>query len=92
MSLLPSADFYVIEKSSISTQNTALFPVMAHMRTVEAMLFALLEPRNTPPESNIPPRLISRTTFTLKGTRILYKRTISMFVVFLWLLKKCCSQ
>lgn len=98
MSLLPSADFYVIEKSSISTQNTALFPIMAHMRTVEAMLFALLEPRNTPPESNIPPRwggkrdLISGTTFTLKGTRILYKRTISIFVVFLWLLKKCCSQ
>lgn len=37
-------------------QNTALFPVMAHMRAVEAMLFALLEPRNTPTESNIPPR------------------------------------
>uniref|UniRef100_A0A3Q3WGK6 Transcription elongation factor, mitochondrial n=1 Tax=Mola mola TaxID=94237 RepID=A0A3Q3WGK6_MOLML len=41
VSLLPSADFYILEKSSISVQNTALFPVMAHMRTVEAMLFAL---------------------------------------------------
>lgn len=59
VSLLPSADFYIIEKSSISAQNTALFPVMAHMRTVEAMLFALLEPRNCPPESNIPPRVLN---------------------------------
>lgn len=59
VSLLPSADFYIIEKSSISVQNTALFPVMAHMRTVEAMLFALLEPRNSPPESNIPPRVLN---------------------------------
>ncbi|TKS67994.1 Transcription elongation factor, mitochondrial [Collichthys lucidus] len=57
--LLPSADFYIIEKSSISVQNTALFPVMAHMRTVEAMLFALLEPRNSSPESNIPPRVLN---------------------------------
>lgn len=56
MALLPPADFYIIEKSSISVQNTALFPIMAHMRTVEALLFALLEPRNVPPESNIPPR------------------------------------
>lgn len=56
VSLLPSTDFYVIEKPSISVQNTALFPVMAHMRTVEAMLFALLEPRNTPNDSNIPPK------------------------------------
>lgn len=56
MALLPPADFYIIEKSSISVQNTALFPVMVHMRTVEAMLFALLEPRNLPIESNIPPR------------------------------------
>ncbi|XP_015258034.1 PREDICTED: transcription elongation factor, mitochondrial [Cyprinodon variegatus] len=56
VSALPSADFYLIEKPSISVQNTALFPVMAHMRTVEAMLFALLEPRVSPPEPNIPPR------------------------------------
>ncbi|KAK2816881.1 hypothetical protein Q5P01_025072 [Channa striata] len=56
---LPSADFYIIEKSSISLQNTALFPVMAHMRTVEAMLFALLEPKFTSQEFNIPPRVLN---------------------------------
>ncbi|XP_020502052.1 transcription elongation factor, mitochondrial [Labrus bergylta] len=59
VTLLPSADFYIIEKSSISVQNTTLFPIMAHMRAVEAMLFALLEPRNTPPDSNIPPRVLN---------------------------------
>ncbi|KAM9363507.1 transcription elongation factor, mitochondrial [Symphorus nematophorus] len=59
VALLPSADFYIIEKSSVSVQNTALFPVMAHMRTVEAMLFALLEPRNSTPEANIPPRVLN---------------------------------
>lgn len=57
--VLPSADFYIIEKSSLSVQNTALFPVMAHMRVVEAMLFALLEPRNSAPESNVPPRVLN---------------------------------
>ncbi|XP_072319657.1 transcription elongation factor, mitochondrial [Eucyclogobius newberryi] len=57
--LLPDADFYIIEKSSISVQNTSLFPVMAHMRTVEAMLFALLEPRVPQPEPNIPPRVLN---------------------------------
>ncbi|XP_029949021.1 transcription elongation factor, mitochondrial [Salarias fasciatus] len=59
VALLPSADFYIIEKSSISVQNTSLFPIMAHMRSVEAMLFALLEPRNSPPESNIPPKVLN---------------------------------
>lgn len=59
VALLPSADFYIIEKSSISVQNTALFPIMAHMRAVEAMLFALLEPKNSPAESNIPPRVLN---------------------------------
>ncbi|XP_061882939.1 transcription elongation factor, mitochondrial-like [Entelurus aequoreus] len=59
VSLLPSADFYIIEKPSISVQNTALFPVMAHLRTVEAMLFALLEPRNVPSDCNIPPRVLN---------------------------------
>ncbi|XP_040891122.1 transcription elongation factor, mitochondrial [Toxotes jaculatrix] len=59
VSLLPSADFYIIEKSSISVQNTALFPIMAHMRAVEAMLFAMLEPRNSAPESNLPPRVLN---------------------------------
>lgn len=72
MSLLPSADFYVIEKSPVTVQNTALFSIMAHMRTVEALLFALLEPRNTPPESNVPPRY-DRGTFTVNGSRMLCK-------------------
>ncbi|KAG7281663.1 hypothetical protein CRUP_019175 [Coryphaenoides rupestris] len=56
---LPSADFYLVEKSSISLQNTTLFPVMAHMRTVEAMLFALLEPRVYQTDSNTPPRVLN---------------------------------
>lgn len=55
---LPEADFYIIEKS-ISVQNTTLFPIMAHMRAVEAMLFALLEPRIPQPESNVPPRVLN---------------------------------
>ncbi|XP_062243171.1 transcription elongation factor, mitochondrial [Platichthys flesus] len=59
VSLLPSADFYIIEKSSISVQNTALFPIMAHMRTVEAILFALLEPKHSEPEANLPPRVLN---------------------------------
>lgn len=45
VSLMPDADFYIIEKPGISLQNTSLFPVMAHLRTVEAMLFALLMQR-----------------------------------------------
>lgn len=56
---LPEGDFYIIEKSSISVQNTALFPIMAHMRAVEAMLFAMLEPRIPQPEPNIPPRVLN---------------------------------
>ncbi|XP_022049523.1 transcription elongation factor, mitochondrial [Acanthochromis polyacanthus] len=59
VALLPSADFYIIEKSPISVQNTTLFPVMAHMRTVEAMLFALLEPKISPEDSNLPPRVLN---------------------------------
>ncbi|TNN70985.1 Transcription elongation factor, mitochondrial [Liparis tanakae] len=42
VALLPSADFYIIEKSSISVQNTALFPIMAHMRTVEAIVLNMM--------------------------------------------------
>ncbi|OCT63195.1 hypothetical protein XELAEV_18044293mg [Xenopus laevis] len=42
VSKLPVADFYVLEKPGISLQNTSLFPVMLHMRTVEAMLYAML--------------------------------------------------
>ncbi|XP_046714920.1 transcription elongation factor, mitochondrial [Silurus meridionalis] len=45
VSNLPAADFYVVEKPSVSVQNTALFPVVVHLRTVEAMLFALLNSR-----------------------------------------------
>ncbi|KAK0140160.1 Transcription elongation factor, mitochondrial [Merluccius polli] len=56
VSQLPSADFYLVEKPSISLQNTTLFPIMAHMRSVEAMLFALLEPSVYQTDSNTPPR------------------------------------
>ncbi|XP_029017819.1 transcription elongation factor, mitochondrial [Betta splendens] len=58
VSVLPSADFYIVEKSSISIQNTSLFHIMAHMRAVEAMLFALLEPKISP-DLNIPPRVLN---------------------------------
>ncbi|XP_012674007.1 transcription elongation factor, mitochondrial [Clupea harengus] len=46
VSLIPAADFFIVEKPGISAQNTSLFPVMAHLRTVEAMLFALLAQRH----------------------------------------------
>ncbi|XP_070965903.1 transcription elongation factor, mitochondrial isoform X1 [Oncorhynchus clarkii lewisi] len=59
VSHLPTADFFVVEKTSISLQNTALYPVMAHMRTVEAMLFALLEPRYTQPDNTAPPKVLN---------------------------------
>ncbi|XP_024003623.1 transcription elongation factor, mitochondrial isoform X1 [Salvelinus sp. IW2-2015] len=59
VSNLPKADFFVVEKPSISLQNTALYPVMAHMRTVEAMLFALLEPRYTQPDITAPPKVLN---------------------------------
>ncbi|KAM9792703.1 transcription elongation factor, mitochondrial [Neosynchiropus ocellatus] len=59
VSLLPPADFYIIEKSAISSQNTSLFPILAHLRAVEAILFALLETKVSPPESNIPPRVLN---------------------------------
>ncbi|XP_034059433.1 transcription elongation factor, mitochondrial [Gymnodraco acuticeps] len=59
LKILPSANFYIIEKCSISVQNTALFPIMTHMRTVEAMLFSLLEPRNLAQDSNIPPKALN---------------------------------
>ncbi|KAI7807311.1 transcription elongation factor, mitochondrial isoform X1 [Triplophysa rosa] len=51
ISKFPAADFFVVEKPSISPQNTSLFPVMAHLRTVEAMLFALLTPVREPGRS-----------------------------------------
>lgn len=40
---MPEADFYVLEKSGLSAQNSNLFPVTLHLRTVEAMLYALLQ-------------------------------------------------
>ncbi|XP_030064259.1 transcription elongation factor, mitochondrial isoform X2 [Microcaecilia unicolor] len=43
VSKIPEADFYILEKSGISVQHVNLFPVMLHLRTVEAMLFALLD-------------------------------------------------
>ncbi|KAL1005961.1 hypothetical protein UPYG_G00066200 [Umbra pygmaea] len=59
VSNLPTTDFFVVEKPSISLQNTTLYPVMAHMRTVEAMLFALLEPRYTQADISAPPKVLN---------------------------------
>ncbi|XP_062886731.1 transcription elongation factor, mitochondrial [Mobula hypostoma] len=42
VSKIPKADFFVLEKPSISIQNTKLFPVTLHLRTIEAMLHGLL--------------------------------------------------
>ncbi|XP_041095779.1 transcription elongation factor, mitochondrial [Polyodon spathula] len=39
---IPEADFFILEKPGISLQNTNLFPIMLHLRTVEAMLYSLL--------------------------------------------------
>ncbi|XP_075436027.1 transcription elongation factor, mitochondrial [Ascaphus truei] len=43
VSNIPKADFYVLEKPGISIQHTNLFPVILHLRTVEAMLYTLLD-------------------------------------------------
>lgn len=56
VSNLPVADFYVVEKPSVSLQNTALFPVVVHLRTVEAMLFALLSGRR---DAGAPPNVLN---------------------------------
>lgn len=48
ISSFPPADFFLVEKPSISPQNTSLYPVLVHLRTVEAMLFALLTPARDP--------------------------------------------
>lgn len=42
-SKIPEADYYILEKASLSAQNVSLFPVTLHLRTVEAMFFALLD-------------------------------------------------
>nr|XP_015211725.1 PREDICTED: transcription elongation factor, mitochondrial isoform X1 [Lepisosteus oculatus] len=58
VSRIPEADFFVVEKPGISLQNTALFPVTLHLRTVEAMLFALLGARWP---AGGPPRVLNMT-------------------------------
>uniref|UniRef100_UPI00398F025A transcription elongation factor, mitochondrial n=1 Tax=Pristiophorus japonicus TaxID=55135 RepID=UPI00398F025A len=42
VSRIPKADFFILEKPGISVQNTNLFPVTLHLRTIEAMLHGLL--------------------------------------------------
>uniref|UniRef100_A0A8C6QY53 Transcription elongation factor, mitochondrial n=2 Tax=Nannospalax galili TaxID=1026970 RepID=A0A8C6QY53_NANGA len=42
ISKMPKADFYVLEKSGLSIQNTSLFPILLHFLITEAMLYALL--------------------------------------------------
>ncbi|KAJ8363503.1 hypothetical protein SKAU_G00123340 [Synaphobranchus kaupii] len=56
VSRMPKADLFVVEKSGISLQNTTLYPVMVHLRTVEAMLFALLGQRSEP---EAPPKVLN---------------------------------
>ncbi|XP_056315830.1 transcription elongation factor, mitochondrial isoform X1 [Danio aesculapii] len=56
ISSFPAADFFLVEKPSISPQNTSLFPVMVHLRTVEAMLFALLSQARQP---GSPPKVLN---------------------------------
>ncbi|XP_069511062.1 transcription elongation factor, mitochondrial [Ambystoma mexicanum] len=43
VAMIPRADYYILEKPSLSIQNVNLFPVALHLRTVEAMLYALLD-------------------------------------------------
>ncbi|XP_042198342.1 transcription elongation factor, mitochondrial [Callorhinchus milii] len=42
VSKIPPADYFVLERPSISIQNTNLFPVTLHLRTIESMLHGLL--------------------------------------------------
>lgn len=42
VSQLPKADVYVLEKKVLSTKNINMFPVILHLRTIEAMLYTLL--------------------------------------------------
>ncbi|XP_035262191.1 transcription elongation factor, mitochondrial [Anguilla rostrata] len=56
VSRMPKADLFVVEKCGITVQNTSLYPVMAHLRTVEAMLFALLGQRSEP---DAPPKVLN---------------------------------
>ncbi|XP_053903342.1 transcription elongation factor, mitochondrial [Malaclemys terrapin pileata] len=43
VSKIPEADLYILEKNGLPAQNTNLFPITLHLRTVEAMLYALLQ-------------------------------------------------
>ncbi|KAJ8264081.1 hypothetical protein GJAV_G00144880 [Gymnothorax javanicus] len=56
VSRIPAADLFVVEKPGITPQNTSLYPVMAHLRSVEAMLFALLGRRDEP---DAPPKVVN---------------------------------
>jgi transcription elongation factor len=42
ISKMPKADFYVLEKTGLSIQNSSLFPILLHFHITEAMLYALL--------------------------------------------------
>ncbi|XP_066219877.1 transcription elongation factor, mitochondrial isoform X1 [Saccopteryx leptura] len=42
ISKMPKADFYVLEKTGLSLQNSTLFPVLLHLHIMEAMLYVLL--------------------------------------------------
>ncbi|XP_004441960.1 PREDICTED: transcription elongation factor, mitochondrial [Ceratotherium simum simum] len=42
ISKIPEADFYVLEKTGLSIQNSSLFPILLHFHIMEAMLYALL--------------------------------------------------
>nr|XP_033818081.1 transcription elongation factor, mitochondrial isoform X2 [Geotrypetes seraphini] len=41
VSKIPEADFYILEKSTLSVEHNNLIPLMFHRRSVEAILFAL---------------------------------------------------
>ncbi|XP_004454935.1 transcription elongation factor, mitochondrial [Dasypus novemcinctus] len=42
ISKMPKADFYILEKTGLSPQNSTLFPILLHFHIMEAMLYALL--------------------------------------------------
>ncbi|KAF6299906.1 transcription elongation factor, mitochondrial [Rhinolophus ferrumequinum] len=42
ISKMPKADFYILEKTGLSIQNSSLFPILLHLHIMEAMLYALL--------------------------------------------------
>ncbi|XP_019502639.1 PREDICTED: transcription elongation factor, mitochondrial [Hipposideros armiger] len=42
ISKIPTADFYILEKTGLSIQNSSLFPILLHLHIMEAMLYALL--------------------------------------------------